>query len=292
MAEMAETAVLPGGHETCSGCTLRKDSWWAGPTATFLGLLFFVVYSTWAAFQGEHYYHEPYLSPFYSPVVYTQTEHEGPEGQTLAVEGSAPEHHAWLGQKPEWWPAPIPFSPAFLILIFPGAFRFTCYYYRKAYYRSFIGTPVACAVTPAPLGFSPTGVYQGETRLLLFQNLHRYALYFALIFIVILYYDAFIALSHAEHGFGIGVGTLVLFVNATLLAGYTFGCHSFRHLVGGGVDDFSRSPMRHALWRGVSWLNARHMHFAWLSLFWVGFSDFYVRVVSMGVIPDLNTWGA
>jgi len=36
-------------------------------------------------------------------------------------------------------------SPAFLILIGPLSFRLTCYYYRKAYYRSFWLAPVACA---------------------------------------------------------------------------------------------------------------------------------------------------
>ena len=33
--------------------------------------------------------------------------------------------------------------------------------------------------------------------------------------------------------FGIGVGTLVLAANTMLLSGYTLGCHSLRHLVGG-----------------------------------------------------------
>jgi hypothetical protein len=32
------------------------------------------------------------------------------------------------------------------------------------------------------------------------------------------------------------------------------------------------------------------MQFAWASLLWVMFSDLYVRLVSMGVIHDLNTW--
>ena len=41
-------------------------------------------------------------------------------------------------------------SPAFLILWGPGLFRLTCYYYRKAYYRSFWGAPPACAVPRRP----------------------------------------------------------------------------------------------------------------------------------------------
>ena len=34
------------------------------------------------------------------------------------------------------------------------------------------------------------------------------------------------------------------------------------------------------------------MAFAWVSLFWVAVTDLYVRLVSMGVITDLNTWGS
>jgi hypothetical protein len=33
--------------------------------------------------------------------------------------------------------------------------------------------------------------------------------------------------------FGIGLGTLVLALNSTLLTLYTLSCHSFRHLIGG-----------------------------------------------------------
>jgi hypothetical protein len=84
----------------------------------------------------------------------------------------------------------------------------------------------------------------------------------------------------------------VLFLNATFLAGYTFGCHALRHLVGGGMDCMScgEKTARYGAWKRVSWLNARHPNFAWMSLFWVGFTDVYVRLVSMGVITDLNTW--
>ena len=91
---------------------------------------------------------------------------------------------------------------------------------------------------------------------------------------------------------GIGVGSVVLFLNATFLGGYTFGCHALRHLVGGGFDCMScgEETVRYGAWKRVSWLNARHNRFAWMSLVWVGFTDVYVRMVSMGVITDLNTW--
>jgi hypothetical protein len=48
----------------------------------------------------------------------------------------------------------------------------------------------------------------------------------------------------------------------------------------------SDKPVRRGLWNWVSKLNKRHMLFAWMSLFWVGFSDFYVRMCSMGVFTD------
>lgn len=38
------------------GQTARRDIWWAAPAATALGLLTFVVYATWAAFQNEYYH--------------------------------------------------------------------------------------------------------------------------------------------------------------------------------------------------------------------------------------------
>ena len=89
-----------------------------------------------------------------------------------------------------------------------------------------------------------------------------------------------------EDGFGIGVGTLVLAVNVTLLGGYTFGCHSLRHLIGGRVDEISTAPARFTAYRCVSCLNSRHMLWAWMSLCWVAFSDIYVRLCSMGVWTD------
>ena len=50
--------------------TGRTDAWWLRPVATFVALAVFVGYSTWAAFQGNHYTFGPYLSPFYSPELF------------------------------------------------------------------------------------------------------------------------------------------------------------------------------------------------------------------------------
>jgi len=273
-----QSAPLIGGHPEGLAATVRTDNWRLGPVLTLIGFTAFVVYTTWAAFQGDHYYYGPYLSPLYSPTLFVDT----------SVEGHAPMWHVWFGEWPSWWPGFLPHSPAFFILIFPGAFRFTCYYYRKAYYRAYVGSPPACSVVPIAKG---AGEYKGETRLLLFQNLHRYALYFALVFVFILYYDAVVSFFH--HGeVGVGVGSFVLLINATLIAAYTFGCHSFRHLIGGRHDCMScgKATVKFRAWKRASWLNGRHMAFAWVSLIWVGLTDLYVRLVSMGVIHDFNTW--
>ena len=90
--------------------------------------------------------------------------------------------------------------------------------------------------------------------------------------------------------FGIGLGTLVLLTNVVLLGSYTFGCHSGRHLFGGRKDEVSKSPVLSACYDCVTGLNTRHMQFAWMSLFSVALADVYVRLCSMGVITDLNTW--
>jgi hypothetical protein len=232
----------------------------------------FVVYTTWAALQGTHYYVEPYLSPFYSPLLFSND----------------PKINGWFGQWPSWWPWFVPASPAVLILVFPGSFRFTCYYYRKAYYRSFAGSPPACAVGPLASGRK----YRGETLFLLFQNLHRYTMYAALAFVVFLTKDAIESFFY-QGRFGVGVGSIILTLNTILLASYAFGCHSFRHVIGGRTDCMScgKTTLKYAAWKRASWFNERHMEFAWLSLVWVMIADLYVRLLSLGVIHDLNTWG-
>jgi hypothetical protein len=275
---MATHLPVVGGHEPGFCKTKRTDNWWAGPGITFFVFSAFVVYTTWALWQAEHYYASPYLSPYYSPVLFTDP----------SAAGAAPVDHAWFGLWPSWWPSFIPKSPAMFILIFPLSFRMTCYYYRKAYYRSFAGSPPGCAVGP----LAGKRKYNGETKLLLIQNLHRFALYAALAFILLLGWDALIAFQR-DGKLGIGVGSIILTINVILIAGYTFGCHSFRHLIGGRKDCMSNCGKNTAalsMWKKASWFNARHMQFAWMSLVWVMVTDVYVRLVSMGVIRDFNTW--
>ena len=252
------------------GSTERRDVWWVTPLAVFIGLSLFIVYATWAAFQNAHYTYGPYLSPFYAPELF----------------GDSP--HAWFGPKPVWIPSWVPFSPALVILPVPVLFRFTCYYYRGAYYKSFWADPPACAVG------EPRKGYRGENSFpLILQNVHRYALYLAVVFLCLLSYDVWKAMWWPEPvtggtTFGIGVGTLVLAVNVILLGSYTLGCHVMRHLVGGLHDEVSKHPVCDFAYACTSGLNLRHQLFAWFSLVWVGFADAYVRLCSMGIWTDLR----
>jgi hypothetical protein len=270
--------ALAGGHSEGFGSTGRVDAWWVGPMITALGLTLWGMYYAWAAWQAEHYYVGPYLSPFYGPLLFTD----------VTAVGSAPLEYAWFGGKPAWWPDQLPASPAFLIFLFPASFRATCYYYRKAYYRTFFGTPPGCAVGPAPT----PGKYRGETGMLVVQNLHRYSLYFALILLPFLYIDAYHSFFY-QGSFGVGVGSILLVVNCILLTSYTMGCHAWRHLIGGKMNCFSCGgigSVAFSLYKPSSWFNGKHMQFAWMSLFWIMGADVYIRLVSMGTITDLNTW--
>jgi len=227
---MAYADTLP--KQRGFGETTRTDTWWLQPLVVLLGFSAFIIYSTWAAFQGVadlhnhmcHYWYgglhgenggANYLSPFYSPEFWGNSPHS-------------------LGQLPGWWPSWAPFSPAFLILWVPAGFRFTCYYYRGAYYKGFWADPINCAVG------EPRATYLGERFFpLIIQNGHRYFLYLAILFIFLLSYDAWLGLwftdsTGAAH-FGVGVGTIVLSLNAeapTILRhrrlGYALQFHDFR----------------------------------------------------------------
>jgi hypothetical protein len=93
---------------------------------------------------------------------------------------------------------------------------------------------------------------------------------------------------------------MILLINPVMLGTWTFGCHAFRHLVGGRKDCFSCDFANHDAgmtagykrWSLVTWLNQRHMFFAWISMVWVAWAAIYVRLVSMGIVHDYNTWGS
>lgn len=237
------------------GHTTRSDTWWLVPLLMGAAFVAFIVYASWAAFQPEQFAsHGPYLSPFYSP--------------------DLTKYLPWF----TW-------SPALLIVWLPAGFRLTCYYGRKAYYRSLTFSPPACAVGKGSRN------YRGENALpWILNNIHRYFLYLVLV-LVAFHWIHFVEAFHFEHGFGMGVGSLVVSADTILLTLYVASCHSLRHLVGGNIDCFHCAMggvARHKTWKFLSVLNEYHNVFFWCSLFTVGFADIYIRMCAMGIWTDVR----
>ncbi|WP_127784240.1 hypothetical protein [Rhodococcus sp. X156] len=270
---MTRSAVRAGvgdaeaGRATIRARTLRRDRWWLQPAVTFTLLTAWLLYALVRTASQRAYFVEEYhyLSPFSSPCVSASC---APAARDLGT---------WFGEFP-------PFLPyALLVLPFLLGFRLTCYYYRKAYYRSFWLSPPACAVA------EPHSRYTGESRLpLVLQNVHRYFFYAAVLVSALNTYDAARAFRGADGGFGIGLGTLILVLNVALLWTYTASCHSCRHLIGGRLKHFSAHPLRYKAWTGVSKLNTRHMELAWITLATLVIADGYVALVASGTLTDLR----
>src|ERR1700736_4834805 len=154
--------------------------WWMLPLTVVSILGGFSIYAIWTAFfAGGVNQSGPYLSPFYSPLI--------------------------------WATGPI--SPALWVLWSPLLFRATCYYYRKAYYRSFFWDPPACAI-----GELRHRNYRGETQFpLVLNNLHRFFLYATIVVVGFLWVDAIAAFAYNGHLY-LGLGGLILLLNVILLS--------------------------------------------------------------------------
>lgn len=263
MTTTAPSGTRAPGRAAISAKTLRTDRWWIQPAITVAVLLAFIVYSSSRAFEDANYFHAPYISPFYSPCITDSC-----QGDTF----------------PKLFSGPSFIGPALYILIIPLGFRLTCYYYRKAYYRSFWLSPPACGVA------EPREHYTGETRFpLIFQNIHRYFFYLGILLNILLTWDAIAAFRNGSGQWGhAGLGTLILVLNATFLWMYSLSCHSCRHIIGGRLKHFSKHPVRYRFWMFVSRLNGRHQQLAWVSLIFVAFTDFYVRELATGTFTDLR----
>ncbi|MBO0849204.1 MAG: hypothetical protein J2P20_07070 [Pseudonocardia sp.] len=258
------TTDVPSGRAQISARTLRTDRWWLPPLLTVIGLAAWVIYATVRVFMQKWYWvpEHHYLTPFYSPCVSA---------------GCDPDA-ALFGRFLPNWPI-LPFgaiSLPFLLL-----FRLSCYYYRKAYYRGFWRSPPACAVA------EPHKRYSGETRSpLLWQNVHRYFFYIAFLISIVNTVDAILAFRGTDGGFGIGLGTVILWANVLLLWAYTLSCHSCRSIMGGRLNHFSKHPVRYWAWTKISKMNAKHQELAWTTLGTLAVADFYVMAVAAGWFAD------
>ena len=262
-----QSGTAAPGRASIAARTLRTDNWRRAPLLTFTLLSIWVLYALVRTVSQRAYFVEQYhyLSPFSSPCV------------SASCPPEARDFGTWFGHFP-------PFIPlALLVLPFLLGFRLTCYYYRRAYYRSFWLSPPACAVA------EPHQRYSGETKFpLIFQNLHRYFFAAAVVISLINTYDALRAFQGKDGGFGIGLGTLIMVINVILLWTYTISCHSCRHIIGGRVRSFSRYPMRYKAWTFVSKLNTKHMQLAWTTLATLMITDGYIALVASGTISDLR----
>ena len=188
---------------------MRRDAWWAQPLVTFVVLGAFVVYATWAAFQGEHYEFGPYLSPFYSPLLFGDGPHSWFGPQAGLVAGCA----AVLGGAAD--PLGAGRFPLHLLLLprrlLQGVLG------RSAVLRGRRAAQKLSrrAIVPADPPEHPPLLPVSRAAVPRSSSAHDVwkAMWFT---------DP----ATGQTTFGIGVGTLVLAVNTVLLSGYTLGCHS------------------------------------------------------------------
>ncbi len=225
---------------------------WIEPVLVGAALALFVLYSLWEVFFQVHGRYHNYLSPYFSPDL-----------------------GRWLK---------IPVFPALWVAWVPLLFRASCYYYRREYYRAWFGSPPACAVPDRRTR------YTGETRPpMVWTYFHRFFFYLSTVVVVFLWVDALHGFDFGGR-FGIGLGSLLLLVDAALLSLYTFSCHAFRHLAGGNLNCYRCKPRRprarYHLWRVISRLNQHHGLYAWISMFWVWGTAVYVRLLILGLIRD------
>ena len=230
----------------------RSDPWYLEWFLMFAALTVLLLYSTWTTFQAVGYKFGPYRSPFY------------PFDFTIGI-----------------------LSPALLIFWIPVAFRLTCYYWRRTYYRTYFLDPAGCAVN------EPRKHYIGENAFpFILQNAHRYFFYLAALLLFI-HWKETIASFFYKDAFGVGLGNVILMLDSIFLTVYVFSCHALRNIIGGKLNQFSCSPCaraRHSAWNVVSMLNLRHGVWAWISLVTIIAADLYVRLLAQGLIKDINTW--
>ena len=266
MGEGIKLPVLNG-----LGRTNRIDNWWSQPLAMGIALTAALIYTFWRLFLYDadiSYALEgsTVMSPIFSPNVL--------EWELFGL-------NEW--NHPEW------VNAAVLVLWIPFGFRGTCYYMRRVYYRTFFASPTACWVDEPDIN-KAIG-YKGEKRLFIFNNLHRYFLYAAMVILLIKWWDVTHTMhfdSDAVHGYGVSIGTFVMAIEAFLLTMYVTSCHALRHLAGGMLDRWTTgiSRVRGKLFGKISALNRSHGFWFWTSLAFVFLGDLWVLAVAEGHLSD------
>ena len=213
---MATDAVTLREHGFAK--TQRRDAWWAGPLVTALVLGGFVIYTTFRIFQNAYFQFGHGTEVAARACVSALADvlaAVGAAGLGAGVDFAGDVHSVDAGRV----------SADVLLLsqgVLPGVL------FGSAGVRG---------------GRAAGPICRARRGCCCFRIFIATFLYVALVFIVILGYDAIHSFiwPTADGGltFGVSVGSLVLTTGTTLLALYTFSCHSLRHLVGGNVDCFS-----------------------------------------------------
>ncbi len=231
--------------------TSRRDPWWLEFVISSIVFGGLIIYSIVRAFQAKYYEFGAYTSPLYP----------------------LPLKVGWI-------------SPVLLTLWIPAGFRITCYFCRRVYYRSLFADPPACAVKEIKRDYKGESVFP-----YILVNIHRYFLLLVLLFVPIHWAHALLSFAKwgegGTFGIGVGLGSLILTIDAVFLTLYVLSCHSLRHFVGGRLDIFSKNTRNYKVWKFVSKLNERHGLFFWLSLVSVGVADFYIYLLASGAISDI-----
>ena len=267
MGEGIKLPVLNG-----LGRTNRIDNWLRQPLAMGIALTAAMIYTAVRLF------------------LYPDTIHYDVNGATVMSPIFSPNVLEWelFGLKD--WDHPGWVNAAVLVLWIPFGFRGTCYYMRRVYYRTFFASPVACWVDEPEIN-KKIG-YKGEKRLFIFNNLHRYFLYAAMIILAIKWWDVTHTLHFTEgaaQGWGICIGTLVMGFEAFLLTMYVTSCHALRHLAGGVLDRWTSpiAKLRGKLFGRISVLNRSHGFWFWTSLTFVFLGDLWVLAVDAEMVSDM-----
>jgi hypothetical protein len=170
----------------------------------------------------------------------------GPRGRAL--------WHAWGGEFPAWWPAFVPASPAILILVFPGLVPVHLLLLPQGLLPGLRRVAPGCAV--GPWRKRP---YRAR-RFLLFQNLHRYALYFALALHV---HPVLRRRSWPSPTRGSSVSAWAASCcSSTPPCSRATPSAATRSAISSAATTTACPAAEHpkySLWKRASWLNARHM---------------------------------
>ena len=131
---MARAQAVRPPHRLGFLATLRSDAWWIEPAVTAVSLLVFFGWLGVSVFLDRWDFEAgPYISPVFEPKLFSASDS-------------------------------IFITPALVVLLGPIPFRATCYYYRRAYYRSWFMAPPACAVGDAGRKYSGETIEIGRAH--------------------------------------------------------------------------------------------------------------------------------